>query len=110
MTAAYGSVFRDGLFAGQAGIVTGAGSGIGRATAHELAALGARVALVGRKIEKLEAVAREIADVGGTARCYSADIREEERVAEMVRAVAADFGRLDFLVNNAGGQFAAPLE
>jgi citronellol/citronellal dehydrogenase len=110
MAAAYGSVFRDGLFAGQAGIVTGAGSGIGRATAHELAALGARVALVGRKLDKLEAVAREIAEAGGIARCYAADIREEERVAETVRAILADFGRVDFLVNNAGGQFASPLE
>jgi citronellol/citronellal dehydrogenase len=106
----YRSVFRDGLFAGQAGIVTGAGSGIGRCTAHELAALGAKVALIGRKPEKLESVAREIADAGGTARCYTADIREEERVAEAVRAVCADFGRIDFLVNNAGGQFSSPLD
>src|SRR5213596_1242015 len=108
--AAYQSVFRESLFAGQAGIVTGAGSGIGRCTAHELAALGARVALVGRRVEKLEAVAREIAEAGGTAQVYAADIREEERVREMVRAALGDFGRLDFLVNNAGGQFFAPLE
>lgn len=110
MAAFFQSVFRDGLFAGQAGLVTGAGSGIGRCTAHELAALGARVALVGRKVEKLEAVAREIADAGGSARFYTADIREEEQVREVVRAVLGDFGRLDFLVNNAGGQFMAPLE
>ena len=110
MAGPYRSIFRSGLFAGQAGIVTGAGSGIGRCTAHELAALGAKVALVGRKIEKLERVAREIADAGGEARCHTVDIREEERVAEVVRAALADFGRLDFLVNNAGGQFAAPLE
>jgi citronellol/citronellal dehydrogenase len=110
MISAYQSVFRAGLFAGQAGIVTGAGSGIGRCTAHELAALGARVALVGRKADKLEAVAREIKEAGGSAHCYVADIREEERVREIVRAVLAEFGRLDFLVNNAGGQFAAPLE
>src|SRR3954463_11644733 len=108
--AAYQSVFRARLFEGQAGIVTGAGSGIGRCTAHELAALGAKVALVGRRLEKLEAVAREIADAGGTARCYAADIREEERVREVIGAALADFGRLDFVVNNAGGQFAAPLE
>jgi len=108
--AAYRSVFRAGLFGTQAGIVTGAGSGIGRCTAHELAALGAKVALVGRRLEKLEAVAREIADAGGTVRCYAADIREEERVRDIIAAALADFGRLDFLVNNAGGQFAAPLE
>lgn len=110
MAGSYQSVFRDNLFAGQAGIVTGAGSGIGRCTAHELSALGAKVALIGRKAEKLEAVAREIADAGGAARCYVADIREEERVAEIVRAVLADHGRIDFLVNNAGGQFGSPLE
>jgi citronellol/citronellal dehydrogenase len=110
MAGSFQSVFRAGLFAGQAGIVTGAGSGIGRCIAHELASLGARVALIGRRLEKLEAVAREIADAGGTARCHAADIREEERVREVVRATLADFGRLDFLVNNAGGQFAAPLE
>ncbi|MEA2891422.1 MAG: citronellol/citronellal dehydrogenase [Bradyrhizobium sp.] len=110
MSAFFQSVFRDGLFAGQAGLVTGAGSGIGRCTAHELAALGARVALVGRKVEKLEAVAREITDAGGSAHFYTADIREEEQVREMVRTVLGDFGRLDFLVNNAGGQFMAPLE
>ena len=110
MAAAFQSVFRDNLFAGQSGIVTGAGSGIGRCTAHELAALGARVALVGRKAEKLEAVAREIADAGGEARCYAGDIREEDRVREIVKTTLADFDRIDFLVNNAGGQFAAPLE
>jgi citronellol/citronellal dehydrogenase len=110
MAAFFQSVFRDELFAGQAGLVTGAGSGIGRCTAHELAALGARVALVGRNVEKLEAVAREIADAGGSARFYPADIREEEQVREVVRTVLGDFGRLDFLVNNAGGQFMAPLE
>src|SRR6478672_2240582 len=108
--ASYRSIFRGGLFAGQAGIVTGAGSGIGRCTAHELAALGAKVALIGRKAEKLEAVAKEIADAGGTARCYSADIREEERVTQVVGAVLVDFGRIDFLVNNAGGQFSSALE
>jgi citronellol/citronellal dehydrogenase len=110
MAGAFQSVFRQNLFAGKAGIVTGAGSGIGRCTAHELAALGARVALIGRKADKLEAVAREIADAGGSARCYIADIREEERVQEVVRAVLAEHGRLDFLVNNAGGQFGSPLE
>ncbi len=108
------TVFRPGLFAGRTAIVTGGGSGIGRCIAHELAALGARVALVGRRLEKLETVAREIANAVGAsfaaAICHSCDIREEERVRETVAAVVAEFGRIDFLVNNAGGQFAAPLE
>jgi len=106
----YDSIFRPGLFAGQVAIVTGGGSGIGRCTAHELAALGAKVALVGRKAEKLERVKDEIAQAGGEARGYPCDIREEEAVRQLVAAVLKDFGRIDFLVNNAGGQFAAPLE
>jgi citronellol/citronellal dehydrogenase len=109
-TGRYRSVFRPGLLAGHAGIVTGAGSGIGRCTAHELASLGARVALVGRKPEKLDRVREEIAAAGGEAHCYGCDIREEEAVRRTVASALADFGRLDFLVNNAGGQFAAPLE
>ncbi len=106
----YDSIFRPGLFAGQVAIVTGGGSGIGRCTAHELAALGAKVALVGRKPEKLEQVEAEIAQAGGEARGYACDIREEEAVKQVVAAVLQDFGRIDHLVNNAGGQFAAPLE
>jgi citronellol/citronellal dehydrogenase len=61
----YRSVFRPGLFAGQVVVVTGAGSGIGRCTAHELAALGAHVVLVGRSMEKLQSVRSEIREDGG---------------------------------------------
>ncbi|HLX80710.1 MAG TPA: SDR family oxidoreductase [Burkholderiales bacterium] len=108
MLSSYQSVFRPGLFAGQVAVVTGGGSGIGRCNAHELAALGAKVALVGRKIEKLAAVEKEISE--GSARSYACDIREEEAVRSTVAAILSDFGRIDALVNNAGGQFAAPLE
>jgi citronellol/citronellal dehydrogenase len=104
------SVFRAGLFEGQSIIVTGGGSGIGRCTAHELAALGARVALIGRTAQKLDTVAREIADAGGSASVHPLDIRDEDGVRAGVDAILAEHGRIDALVNNAGGQFPAPLE
>jgi len=110
MLSSYRSVFAPGLFAGQVALVTGGGSGLGRCNAHELASLGAKVALVGRKPEKLSQVQQEIAKAAGEARTYSCDIREEERVRETVATIVKDFGRIDLLVNNAGGQFAAPLE
>lgn len=107
----YQSVFRERLFAGQVIVVTGGGSGIGRCTAHELSALGAKLVLVGRKIEKLQTVAAELQsdNPGAEAECLSCDIREEEAVRAMVTAALKRFGRIDGLVNNAGGQFPAPL-
>jgi citronellol/citronellal dehydrogenase len=105
----YRSVFRPGLFTGQVVIVTGGGSGIGRCTAHELASLGASVALVGRKPEKLATVVGEIAEDGGRAHAFACDIREEVQVKAAVAAILDRCGRIDGLVNNAGGQFAAPL-
>jgi citronellol/citronellal dehydrogenase len=106
---AYRSVFCPALFSGQVVIVTGGGSGIGRCTAHELASLGAALALVGRKPEKLAAVAKEIADDGGTATAHACDIRDEERVQATVSRILKVHGRIDGLVNNAGGQFPSPL-
>ncbi len=105
----YRSAFRPGLFDGCSVIVTGGGSGIGRCTAHELAALGARVALIGRNLDKLDKVAAEIAEAGGQADGYACDIREEDTVRDTVAEILAAHGRIDGLVNNAGGQFPAPL-
>lgn len=105
----YRSAFRPGLFAGQTIVVTGAGSGIGRCTSHELAALGAHVVLVGRTASKLEAVATEIRDDGGEASLHACDIRDEDAVKATIAAVLASQGRVHGLVNNAGGQFPASL-
>ena len=103
-------MFEKGLLAGKRILVTGGGSGIGRCTAHELARLGAHVVLVGRKAEKLQAVKAEIAADGGQASWHSCDIRQEEAVVALVQAIVAAQGRIDGLINNAGGQYMTPLE
>src|SRR5581483_8280931 len=105
----YSSVFKDGLFKDQAIVVTGGGSGIGRCTAHELASLGAKVIITGRKQEKLDQVLAEIGDDGGVAAGYAFDIRDEDAVKANVKQILADHGAVHALVNNAGGQFPSPL-
>lgn len=105
----YRSVFQPGLFNKQVIWVTGGGSGIGRCVAHELAALGAQVVISGRTGEKLERVAAEITDDGGLCDPIAFDIRDEEAVKAGVADIVARHGRVDGLVNNAGGQFPAPL-
>ena len=110
----YQSIFKPGLFAGKVIVVTGGGSGIGRCTAHELAALGAHVVLIGRKLEKLQDVATEIATDGvthvGHVSFHACDIRQEAAVQDTVAAIVLAHGRIDGLVNNAGGQYMTPLE
>ena len=105
----YRSVFRPDLFKDRLCWVTGGGSGIGRCVAHELAALGALVLISGRKQDKLDRVAAEIAEDGGRCDTRAFDIRDEEAVAAAVASVVAQHGPVHGLVNNAGGQFPAPL-
>ena len=106
----YQSVFRDSLFRGQSIIVTGGGSGIGRCTAHELVALGADVTICGRNPEKLDAVAAEIREDGGEVFTQTCDIRDEAAVGACIDAVLARHGRIDGLVNNAGGQYRTAMK
>jgi citronellol/citronellal dehydrogenase len=103
--------FRSPLFpdanAGKVALVTGGGTGIGRATARELVRTGAQVAICGRREEPIRAVEKELGDA-----CIAvpADVREPEQAKELVDQVLERFGRIEVLVNNAGGQFLAPAE
>jgi len=106
----YQSIFAPDLFKDQVIVITGGGSGIGRCTAHELAHLGATVVIMGRTLEKLETVAEEIKQDGGKADYVTLDIRDEEGVKAAIATVMERHGRIDGLVNNAGGQFPSPIE
>lgn len=105
----FNTIFRPDLFASQTHIVTGGGTGIGRATAHELAALGAQVILIGRRETPLADTAEEIKNAGGQVHFYTCDIREEDKVNTLITKIIDHHGALHGLVNNAGGQFPAPL-
>jgi citronellol/citronellal dehydrogenase len=100
------------LFRDQVAVVTGGGTGIGRATALMLARLGARVAIASRKQEHLDATAGELEAAAGAGRFHhqTCDIRDPDQVAALVGAVLTRWGRIDLLVNNAGGQFPSPAE
>jgi citronellol/citronellal dehydrogenase len=96
--------------AGRVALVSGGGTGIGRATALELAATGARLVVCGRRPEPLAAVRAEIEAAGGECLDVPADLREPEDVTRVVDGALERFGAVDVLVNNAGGQFSAPAE
>jgi citronellol/citronellal dehydrogenase len=101
-------IFAPDLLAGQVIVVTGGGTGLGRATAVELTALGAEVVVVGRRSEPLEETVALCA--AGRAHAEPADIREEDQVDALVDRVVERHGRIDTLVNNAGGQYMTPAE
>jgi citronellol/citronellal dehydrogenase len=106
----YSSPLRPDANAGRVALVSGGGTGIGRATALELAASGARVAVCGRRAEPLARVREEVEERGGECLDVVADLREPEQVDRVVGATLDRFGTVDVLVNNAGGQFSAPAE
>jgi citronellol/citronellal dehydrogenase len=101
-------LFQPGLLDGRVAIVTGGGSGLGRAAALELAACGARVVICGRRAEPLEETAARAE--GGRCEARVCDIREEAEVEVLVDGVLERYGGIDLLVNNAGGQFLTPAE
>src|SRR5437764_15127054 len=100
-------IYAPGLLDGCVVVVTGGGSGLGRATAQELSACGATVVVAGRRLEPLEETA---ALCEGTCDAVACDIREEDQVGALVDGVLERHGRIDTLVNNAGGQYMKPPE
>lgn len=105
--AASSEVFRDGLLDGRVALVTGGGTNLGREAARELVACGATVVIAGRREEVLAAACDEL---GPSASWVSGDIREPADAARIVSACVERHGRLDVLVNNAGGQYFVPAE
>jgi len=101
------AIFSPDALAGQVALVTGGGTGLGKAAAHELAACGAAVVISGRREEVLAAAAQEI---GTACSTVTGDVREPQDAARMVDAAIERHGRLDLLLNNAGGQYYAPAE
>src|SRR5438105_12183643 len=95
---------------GKTAIVTGGGTGIGKAIAIEFAKAGADVAVCSRKLEHLEPVAKEITNLGRRTFAAAVDVRQEEQVKAMVDRAVSEFGRLDIMVNNAGASFRAKPE
>jgi len=91
-------------------LITGASSGIGKATAYAFAESGIHVALVSRSQSKLEEVAKAAMDYGVTAKAYSVDLANVAQVSEQVAAIAQDFGAIDILVNNAGMGYTGTLQ
>jgi len=110
VTAAESQIFRPGLLDGQVCLVSGAGSGLGRETALELARLGAKVLGCGRREEPLAETAALAEGLPGSFEHQAMDIRDEEAVQKLFDGLLERHGRLDVLVNNAGGQFLAPAE
>jgi citronellol/citronellal dehydrogenase len=108
-------IFAADLLRGQVALVTGGGTGLGKATALELARCGASVTIAGRRAEVLEEAVAELGACmrdakGARADWVTADVREAEDAARLVESVLERHGRLDVLVNNAGGQYFAPAE
>jgi citronellol/citronellal dehydrogenase len=104
------SVLRADANAGRVALITGGGTGIGAATALELAGSGAAVVICGRRQEPLQATAERIRALGGECLAVAADIREPDDATRALDTALERFGRIDVLVNNAGGQFTAPAE
>lgn len=104
------TIFKPGLFSGHVAIITGGGSGIGLATAHTLGSLGAKIAICGRKAEKIESAQKELAAANIHVFGSTCDIRDPESISAFVDAAGSALGPATILINNAGGQFPTTAE
>ncbi|XP_058954015.1 peroxisomal trans-2-enoyl-CoA reductase-like [Pocillopora verrucosa] len=108
------SVFRPGLFEGKVAIVTGGGTGIGKAIARELLYLGSKVVIASRNEERLKRTAEELCryvqpSSTGEVKVVPCNIRDEKQVTNLMEETLSSYGKIDFLVNNGGGQFMSPV-
>ncbi len=103
-------VFAGDLFDGQVALVTGGGTGIGRAVALAFAEHGADVAIASRTMDHLAPVAESIRERGVESCATTVDVRDRDQVDEMTETVLEELGRIDILVNNAGANFLSPAE
>ena len=103
-------MFEGKPFEGQVALITGGGTGLGRAMAHRLADYGATIAIASRSAEHLEPTAKEIRDKGGTCIWRTMDVRDPAKVEETVSSIVDECGKIDILINNAAGNFICPAE
>jgi NAD(P)-dependent dehydrogenase (short-subunit alcohol dehydrogenase family) len=103
-------IFRDDLLQDKIVLITGGGTGLGRAMAESFGHLGASLALVGRRLEVLKEAQRDLESQGIPTFIHSLDIRDAEAVERAMDAIEGHYGRLDVLVNNAAGNFISPTE
>ncbi|EDO42486.1 predicted protein [Nematostella vectensis] len=114
MAAAWRSVFREGLFDGKVAIVTGGGTGIGKAIAAELLSLGSKVVIASRSEGKLQKAAVDLEKFippssSAEVKVIPCNIRKESQVTNLMKSTLSSYGRIDYLVNNGGGQFLCPV-
>ena len=106
----HSEIFAPGLLEGTVALVTGGGTGLGKATALELARCGVNVTITGRREEVLAEAAEECSGAAGPVAAIAGDVREPEQAARLISTLLDRHGRFDLLVNNAGGQFFSPAE
>ncbi|KAG7164644.1 peroxisomal trans-2-enoyl-CoA reductase-like [Homarus americanus] len=103
------SMFRPGVFKGKVAMVTGGATGIGKAITEELLTLGCKVVIASRREEKLKEAVQELCPNNGRLVAKVCNIRKEDQVKNLITSTLSEMGRIDYLVNNGGGQFPSPV-